>query len=114
MSSFKQLYKEEKLKADENRAAYREKMEYNDFVKWPQGVTRFILHDKIPRDFESFGKPVKVFTVTVDGVDYDWTVNPLSPMYLEILEQAAAGNWELAINRMGESLQTRYDLIKPS
>ena len=114
MSSFKQLYKQEKLKADEKRAAYREEQGYNDFVKWPQGVTRFTLHDQIPRDFESFGKPVKVFTITVDGEVFDWTVNPLSPMYLELLEQAAKGQWELSINRMGEGLQTRYDLIIPS
>jgi len=111
---FKELYEKEKAKAEAAKAAYREENDMKDFVKWPQGVTEFTLTQQIPRDHESFGKAVKVFRIVIDGEEFDWSVNPLSPMYLQLLQCAVDDVWELKLNRMGEGLQTRYDLIVPS
>ena len=112
--SFKELYEEEKAAAEEAKAAYREEHDMKDFIKWEKGTTPFTLVNKVPRDGESFGKTVKIFRVMVDDVEYDWSVNIRSPMYLQILQAAVDGHWELQLTKTGEGMQTRYELIVPS
>ena len=112
--SFKELYKQEKEKADEAKAAYREEHDMKDFIKWEQGVTEFQLQKVVPRDGENFGKTVKIFRIVVDGGEFDYSVNIRSPMYLQLLQCAVDEIWDLKMNRMGEGLQTRYSLILPS
>ena len=61
-----------------------------DFIKGEQGVTEFQLQKVVPRDGENFGKTVKIFRIVVDGVEFDWSINIRSPMYLQVLQAAVA------------------------
>ena len=112
--SFKELYEQEKAAADEAKTAYREEHDMKDFIKWEKGTTGFTLVDKVPRDGESFGKTVKIFRIIVDEVEYDWSVNIRSPLYMQLLQCAVDGVWELKLTRTGEGMQTRYELIVPN
>lgn len=108
----KEFIMEEKAMIEKARAEYLEEKDYKEFVKWPQGVTEFTLMPIIPRPHESFGTPKKVFRITVDEEYKDWSVNPRSPMYRELLDYLADAPCDLKINRLGEGLDTRYSLTK--
>lgn len=101
----------EKATIAKEREEYMADKDYKDFVKWPQGVTEFTLEAVIPRAHESFGTPKKIFRVTVDEELLDWSVNPRSPMYRELLDLLSDAPAACRINRLGEGLQTRYSLI---
>ena len=66
----------------------------------------------IPRLHESFGTPKRVFRVIVGGAEYDWSVNPRSPMYAQLLKKLVKAPLKCSINRLGEGLDTRYNQIQ--
>lgn len=109
--SLKDFIKAEKAKIKKEREEYLEQKDYKEFVKWPQGVTEFTLEAAIPRPHVSFGTAKKVFRVSKDGEELDWSVNPRSPMYRELLDLLAEAPCAVKINRLGEGLETRYSLI---
>ena len=100
----------EQSRMEKDRQEYLEEQDFKDFVRWPQGVTEFTLEPVIPRVHESFGAEKRLFRVTVDGDLLDWSVNPRSPMYRELLDVLGGAPVELSINRLGEGLETRYNL----
>jgi len=110
-TSIEEFYKAEKARIEAEREAYLADKDYKTFMKWNQGVTGFTLEPVIPRNHESFGKDKKVFRITIDGEEYDWPVNPRSPMYREVLDRLLEAPVEMRLNRLGEGLQTRYSLI---
>ena len=98
----------------ESRALYLEEHDMKDFVKWPQGVTDFELQPTIPRSHDSFGKQKMAFRVVVDGEELDWSVNPRSPMYGQVVDRLLEAPVAMKINRLGEGLKTRYSLLEAS
>jgi hypothetical protein len=111
MSTIDDFVATEKAAKAKAREEYLKEQDYKDFIKWPQGVTGFQLEAVIPRENTSFGTLKKVFRITVDGVEYDWSVNPLSPMYVQILDKLLEAPVGMQINRLGEGLETRYSLL---
>ena len=109
--SVKDFVAGEQARRAKEREEYLEDKDYKEFIKWPQGVTSFTLEAVIPRDNESFGTPKKVFRVTVKGEEFDWSINPRSPMYGDILDYLLEAPVDLKINRLGEGLETRYSLL---
>jgi len=109
--SIEEFYKAEKARIEAMRVAYLADKDYKTFIKWPQAVTPFKLMAAIPRDHESFGKEKKVFRILIGKEEFDWPVNPRSPMYRELLEALLKAPIDLEMNRMGEGMQTRYSLI---
>ena len=130
--SLKEYVKQEKARIEvEREAKLNEFMKEHDrkpFIKWPQNVTEFTLMPVIPRNHESYGKPKKVFRIKLakgitltnnkgestryePGSEFDWSVNPRSPLYDEALDKLVKAPVKLKLNRMGEGLATRYSLI---
>ena len=101
----------EKAVREKQREEYRKDKDYKDFVVWPQGVTEFTLMPVIPRAHQSFGKDKKVFRIITDGEEKDWSVNPLSPMYGDLLDLLLEAPVKARLNRMGKGLDTRYSLL---
>lgn len=107
----KEFVEAEQARRAAEREAYLEEKDYKDFVKWDQGVTEFTLHAVIPREHLSYGAQKKVFRIEIKGKDFDWSVNPLSPMYGELLVLLLEAPVACRINRLGEGLETRYSLL---
>ena len=107
----KKFVEEERAAREADRAAYMQDHDMATFVKWPKGTTVFTLEPRIPRPHESFGKAVKVFRITLGGEEFDWSINPRSPLYGQIVERLLEAPVELKLNRSGDGLQTRYELI---
>ena len=108
--SIKDFVAAEKAAQEKQRAEYLDGSGYRDFIKWDVGSTTFTLESTIPRDHDSFGKPVKVFQIIIDEEEYDWSVNPRSPMYGDILDKLEAGG-KGVLTRVGLGLETRYGLV---
>jgi hypothetical protein len=111
MSDLKEYVEAEMAANEKRRQEYMDEKGYNPFIKWEQGVTEFKLLAIIPRDHESFGNLKKAFTIEVGGEMFDWSVNPRSPMYQELLPHLLKAPVDLKINRLGEGLETRYSLL---
>ena len=107
----KKFVEEERAAREADRAAYMEEHDMKTFVKWPKGTTVFMLEPVIPRAHQSFGKDVKVFRILIEGEEFDWSINPRSPLYGQIVERLLEAPVELKLNRSGDGLQTRYELI---
>ena len=107
-----EAFKKAELKriADE-RERYLKEKDYKEFMKWPKGVTDAVLMPVIPRDHLSYGKAKKVFRIRVDDVEYDWSITEQSPLYGEVLELLSYKDVAFQLQRMGDGLQTRYDLL---
>ena len=99
-----------RIEAD--RAKYFEDEDLKPFIKWPKGVTGFQLMPKVPVLHDSFGTDKYKFRVLVDGELYDWSVNPKSPMYMQLIEALGPEPVALKISRYGELLATRYELVE--
>jgi len=108
--SVKDFVASEKAAQEKQREEYLEGSGYRDFIKWEVGSTEFTLESSIPRDHDSFGKPVKVFQILIDGEEFDWSVNPRSPMYGDILDKLVTGG-DGILTRVGLGLETRYGLV---
>ena len=111
LKDLKKYIEAEKARMEEERSKYLDEQDYKTFMKWEKGITEFTLEAVIPRDHLSFGKDKKVFRITVDGELFDWSVNPLSPMYRDLLDALAKAPVVMRLQRMGDSLQTRYELV---
>ena len=101
----------EKERMNKQREKFLDERDYKSFMKWEKGITEFTLEAVIPRDHLSFGKDKKVFRITVGGELFDWSVNPLSPMYRDLLDRLAVAPVVMRLQRMGDGLQTRYELV---
>jgi len=83
---------------------------YAEFLKLESGETQVTFQPVIPRLVEgSFGDR-RAFRVTVHGTEYDWAVNPRSPMYRQLLVLLKKAPVTVKIIRVGEGKSTRYDL----
>lgn len=83
---------------------------YAEFLKLESGETRVKFMPSIPRFVEgSFGDR-RAFRVIVKDKEYDWSVNPRSPMYRQLIELLRRAPVEVKIIRVGEGKNTRYDL----
>ena len=109
--SIKEYVVAEKAVREKQREEYLKDKDYKDFVVWPQGVTEFTLMPIFPRAHQSFGKDKRVFRIEIGGEERDWSVNPLSPMYGDLLDLLLASPVTARLNRMGEGLDTRYSLL---
>ena len=113
MTKIEDFVKADQAARAEARVVYMEEHDMKSFVKWPQGVTEFRLQPVIPRDHESFGTPKKVFRIALEtGEEFDWSINPRSPMYGQIVDKLLEAPVALKLNRMGEGLKTRYSLLE--
>ena len=110
MSELSDFIASEKARMTKEREEYVKEQGFKPFVKWEQGITAFTLKPVIPRPHESFGTPKMVFSIDVHGEELDWSVNPRSPMYRDLIDLMDNGTLNLSINRLGEGLETRYNL----
>jgi len=108
--SLKEFVEAEKAAIEQRRRDWMNEQGYKTFIKWPKGATEFTLMPVVPRSHKSFGKEKMAFRVTVDGEEFDWSVNPISPMYGELIDYLVEAPVDGTLIRVGEGTQTRYEL----
>jgi len=108
--TLKEFVAQEQEAIEQRRQDWMDEQGYKTFIKWEKGATEFTLMPVIPRSHKSFGKEKKAFRVTVGGEEFDWSVNPISPMYGELLDHLIEAPCKGSLIRVGEGTQTRYEL----
>lgn len=83
---------------------------YADFLKLETGETKLTLNAVIPRLITGGFGDRKAFRVVLEGKEYDWAVNPRSPLYRDLLLKLKDAPCEIRVIRIGEGKNTRYDL----
>ena len=112
--SLKEFLNGEKKRLDKQRKDYLDLQGFDEFVRWEKGSNKFTLQPIVPRDHKSFGREKKVFKIEVNGVKYDWSVTPESPIYRQLIyECLSVAPVELELIRIGEGTDTKYDLVVP-
>lgn len=93
--------------------AWKEKG-YLEFFTPPKGVSKITVLPKIPRIMEGKYGTRRVFRVKVNGTEFDYGINPSSPVYRILIEkmQATGGKpIEITLMRSGEGKATRYEVL---
>jgi len=63
-----------------------------------------------PRDADTQTGKTKVFIVSYKGEKRGFMLNPINPLYREILVKLKAGKKTFTIHRTGRGLKTRFEL----
>lgn len=85
---------------------------YAEFLKLESGETKVKFLPIIPRLVQGGFGDRRAFRVVVANKEWDWAVNPRSPLYRQLLILIRKAPVEVKIIRVGEGKNTRYD-IKP-
>jgi hypothetical protein len=102
---------EELEKIEKERRESLAEKGYADFLKLEIGETKLTLQPAIPRLITGGGfGDRRAFRVTLKDQEYDWPVNPRSPMYRQMLELLKKAPIQISVIRVGEGKNTRYDL----
>ena len=126
--TLKEFVQREREAIEQRRADWMDEQGFNRFVVWPKGGTAFTLQPVIPRSHKSFGKEKMAFTITVDepititpkgkepvdypaGSTFDWSVNPISPDYGNLVDHLIEAPVSGTLFRTGEGTNTRYELV---
>lgn len=83
---------------------------YAPFAKLGVGETKLTLQPIIPRMIKGGFGDRKAFKITISGIEYDWAINPRSPMYRQLLVLLRTAPIEITVIKVGEGKNTRYDI----
>lgn len=93
------------------RIDYMEKNDMANFWKPEKGSNKIVLLPKVPRATKSeFGNKMAFRIEAEGGHQYDWNINPRSPMYRAFVKLLSKAPVAVTVVRVGEGKQTRYDL----
>ena len=101
----------EKARLEKERRDFMESKGYKDFFRPQIGSTTVTLLGKIPRATKSDYGTKQAFRVEVEGISYDWSINPRSPIYRQLVSRLATAPQTFELIRTGEGKSTRYDLV---
>lgn len=89
------------------------KADLKPFIKLGRGENVFeILNPRNPpRDYDGKFGPRKIFRVRQKGIEYDWGVNPRSPIYRAVIDALVAGKPILCVLREGSGKEVK-DVLK--
>ena len=104
-----EIAKSENTRLEAEAKEALKEMGYADFLRIPEGATNVQFVDQPPRVNDKFTNRL-IFRVSVDGKEYDWSVNTRSPLYRDIMAALAQGHTGLAVLRVGEGMDTRYSV----
>jgi hypothetical protein len=103
-----QFLDDETSRIEKERAERMEGKDYKTFWKASVGENHVVFLKQVPR----VGQYGKIFRISVNGTDYDFTIKETSPLYREIIKNLKAGRYNLKIIRIGTGkTDTRYSVI---
>jgi hypothetical protein len=108
------FFHDEAERIETDRKAVMAEKGYREFFSLPVGQTTMILHKSVPRITKGDYGERKVFRIHQDGKEYDFAINPRSPIYREVIKRLSATTEKsitLTIVRAGEGKQTRYSIV---
>jgi len=103
--------KTEQDRIEKERRDFMKKHDMKDFFQAPKGESQVVLLPKVPRAVKGDYGTRQAFRVSVDSVERDWTVNPRSPIYRELVERIGEAPVGFTLIRTGEAKSTRYDIV---
>ena len=104
----------EKAKLDAEQKESLAKAGLKPFIKISRGenIVEILSPKTPPRDFNGEYGNRKIFRVRQNGNEYDWGVNPRSPVFREIVTALSEGKTVLTILREGSGKEVRDVLLK--
>ena len=116
MAKLEEFAKGEQERLDSEGAQRMQELGYNPSYVFDNGDSDVLeFQDAEVREYESKFGTRKAFVVnaaSVPGTAFDFSVNPRSPLYRQIVTELAAGHRKLQITRVGEGVETQYS-VKP-
>jgi hypothetical protein len=109
-TDFHKYFQSEKERLEAN---YQEKLaNYRKFFNPRVGETKMLVHYAKPRTIETKYGTRKVFEISVDEDDYDFTVNEKSPLYRDLIQRLAQAKEaiDIILVRTGTGKSTRYSI----
>jgi hypothetical protein len=105
----------QKENLDKQRHDAMEKKGYKDFYTFEEGETAFILHPVIPREKQGMYGLQSVFRISVEGHEYDFSVNQKSPVFRQLIElmDNMTDALKLRITRVGVGKATKMTVLTP-
>lgn len=68
--------------------------------------------DIAPRENDGkYGTRMVFSVMDTNNVAFDYSVNPRSPLYRELIENISGGHTKLKITRVGEGVDTKYSVV---
>ena len=97
---------------EKQRLDYMREHGIKPFYKFPKGETAITLVPKTPRAAKSPYGIKEAFRIKVDDVEYDWSINPQSPMFRVLLAGLKVAPVTFKVVKTGEGKQTRFDITE--
>lgn len=101
----------EKARLEKERKDFMEGKGYKDFFRPEKGTTEVVLLPKVPRAIKGDYGTRQAFRVAVGVQEFDWAVNPRSPVYRQLVGRLSEAPATFNLVRTGEGKSTRYDLV---
>ncbi len=101
---------QENRRMEKERSDYMDSHDMKSFWSPEKGSNKITLLAKVPRATKSDFGDKMAFRVVAEGQEWDWNINPKSPMYRQFVKLLAKAPVEITIIRTGDGKQTRYDL----
>jgi len=102
---------EEMIRLDQEKKQLYETKGMREFAQFEQGETKIALIPMTPKLNEKGQYGVRrVFRIAMGGKEYDWGINPRSPMYRELLKRLQDNMLEFTVIKIGEGKATRWSV----
>ena len=97
---------------EEHKKAMKEKGQ-SPFYEWRNGDNRFTINSAVQlRDKQGDYGAQKIFQITANDEVFDMSVNIKSPLYRMIVKGLSDGKFQFNINKSGQGLKVRYELLE--
>ena len=103
--------KTEQGRIEKERKDFMKKHDMKQFFRPPKGSIDVVLLPKVPRAIKGDYGTRQAFRVGIGGTEFDWPVNPRSPIYRDLVEHLGDAPVAFELIRTGEGKQTRYDVV---